>query len=41
MLYDRFFFCDPTPPPSVPEGATGPNGGNQGAGDCYGFDEKD
>lgn len=41
MLLNRFCFCDPTPPPSVPEGATGPNAGNLGPGDLYGFDEKD
>lgn len=32
---------DPNPPPNVVEGATGPNGGNQGPEDVYGFDEKD
>ena len=40
MLY-RLCCYDPDPPPSVPEGATGPNAGNLGPGDLYGFDEKD
>lgn len=40
MLY-LLLHMDPNPPSSTPEGATGPNGGNQGPGDSYGYDEKD
>lgn len=41
MLYISHFYNNGGSPSSTPEGATGPNGGNQGAGDCYGYDEKD
>lgn len=38
-LFDLFSSNNDEPTPSVPEGPTCENPGNQGPEDCYGFDE--